>query len=246
MPGPGSGLHDRMAWLISAVGGQAAAAPIAEVSKDTVNNLRKPGWKVPLDAAINLCRAVGVSLDWLASGQQSRLDLPPGAIQQIDEESGDEFFGQYARLRPLKPERRRVSGKNVELWTPSPLAFDPIWLQKEFGAAPDELRYALVEDDGMAPSIPRHALVLVDATPQIVPRSGDYLVELGEELLARRLNRRPDGTSELVAEADLTWRYEITRPNPTLYRIRWCARAIFPPGPSRTPHRLDAFADDKI
>lgn len=226
MPGANSQLHERMAWLIAAVGGQAAAAPIAAVSKDTVNNLRKPGWKVPLDAAVNLCRAVGVSLDWLATGLPAKLELPGAGVRFLEETGDVQALGDYVRLLPLRPVMKPVKGKPVELWSPSPIAFDPEWLTQHFKTTPDQLRYAFASDDGMAPGIPRNALLLVDAEPLGDLSAGDYVVDTGGDLLARRLNRRPDGVFELVAEADLTWRYELAAPNPSLHRIRWCSRLV--------------------
>lgn len=224
MPGPESELHERMAWLIKAVGGQRAAAPIANASFDSINNFRKPGWKVPLNAAVALCRAVGVSLEWLASGRPRHIDIDHAHMRNLAEAEQAADFGDFVRLLPLMPDLQLVEGKKVERWAPSPLAFDPAWLTDRLGANAEALRYAFVGDDGMAPSVPRNTMAIVESVPDTSRRAGIYLVRLGEDLVARRLNHRPDGTAELVADADLTWRYALPDPGPELFRPLWFSR----------------------
>ena len=52
---------------------------------------------------------------------------------------------------------------------------------------------------------------------------------VGEELLARRLNRLPGGSADLIADADPRWRYAVPAEPPDdleLYRIVWAGPAL--------------------
>lgn len=224
-PGIGSVQHERMAWLIAAVGGQAAAARLAEVSPDTVNNLRKPGWKIPLNVALALCQEAGMSLDWLATGHQVRPDLSNAGLQLFladDAPAGQ--FASHVRLKPLRPQKLVRGNMVLEMWEPSSLAFEQSWLTDELGTSAERARYSFVDDDGLGPALPRGALVIVEPVAAGALRSGLHLVELGDELLPRRVNRMPAGGFELVADADLTWRYPVPADDPPpFHRILWWA-----------------------
>lgn len=68
-------VNQRVAFLVTCVGGLAAAARICEVSPDTINNWRKDGAKLPLMSVFQLCVKVGLTLDWVATGQ-----VPTGIV----------------------------------------------------------------------------------------------------------------------------------------------------------------------
>jgi len=52
-------------------------------------------------------------------------------------------------------------------------------------------------------------------------------VVVGEELLARRLSRLPDGTSELIADAIPRWRFVVEGGGEVeLYRIVWVGQGM--------------------
>jgi hypothetical protein len=221
-PGAGSQQHERMAWLILAVGGQGAAARIAEVSADTINNLRKPGWKISLNVALSLCQEARVSLDWLATGHHVRPDLAATGAPVSIAGVPDNGAASHVRLLPLRPRHTIRAGASVEIWEPSSLAFEEAWLTDELGTLAENARYSFLDDDGMAPAMPRGSMVIVEPAPHRNLRSGLYLVELGDELLPRRLNRIPAGGFELVADADMAWRYPLPPEDPPpLFRILW-------------------------
>lgn len=68
-------VNERVSLLVDLAGGLTAAARLAKVTSDTVNNWRKPGARLPLHGVLPLCVAAGVSLDWLATGHMVRPDL---------------------------------------------------------------------------------------------------------------------------------------------------------------------------
>ena len=70
--------HERVGQLVELVGGLQRAAEITAAHPDTVNKWRRPGAKLPLDGMLRLCEAAGRTLDWLATGHDTRPDLRAG------------------------------------------------------------------------------------------------------------------------------------------------------------------------
>lgn len=215
--------HERVTLLVEAVGGLKRASEIAGVSADTINNWRKEGAKLPMDGMLQLSQAAGVSLDWVATGHMVRPDLLDWTGPGLADGPASNFGGLgFERLMPLRAERAAGGGVEVNRFIPSEIAVSGQWLKREFGLDADRARYAILDDDGMAPRLGRGALVVLDAQPQKQLRSGVVLLE-GDELVARRLYRMPDGYFELLADGDANWRYRTNRLDqlPPLHRIVW-------------------------
>lgn len=201
--------QQRIEQLIAMVGGPVKAALIAKKNRGTIDNWRKEGADPPIEALLPLCLEAGVSLDWVATGYQIRPDLagarPPGFS---DEGPASQSVPEgFVRLAPLEPDLVMQGTVAVERWAPSDVAYSIEWLSR-FGLTADTARYAIAGDNGMAPTIEKGAFLVVDIRPAN-PRAGLYTVKVGDELVARRLHRMPDGRSELVASADAAWRFSL-------------------------------------
>ena len=210
--------EERIAALVTAVGGPVRAAMLLGKTRTHIDNMRKAGAPLRLEDVQALARAAGVSLDWVATGQSPRPDLSGLADAG---ERGFEGLPGFVRLLPLRPQVVSIGGRSVERWTPSEFAVSTAWLDG-LGLTEATARYAAAGDGGMAPAIGQGAFVVVDARPQ-PPRTGLYLVAVGDELLARRLHRLPDGTAELIADADPRWRYA---GEAEMYRIIWVGQGV--------------------
>lgn len=216
--------HERIAMLVEMVGGQGPAAKLAQVSHDTVNNWRKPGSRVPLEGMLALAVAAGVSLDWIATGHQVRPDMADATVAIVGTHLGNEL-ADFTRLTMIGDEiiQPPAAADAVAL---TGIAVSRTWLKAAFDLSPDTARFAKVTDDGMAPRISVGSIAIVDMREQPL-RSGFYLARLGEELLARRLYRMPDGNFELVADADGNWRYQLQPAAlPELRPIVWAGQTI--------------------
>lgn len=216
-------LEERIALLVSMVGGPVKAAAITGKTRTHIDNMRKPDAPLRIDDVLALAKQAGVSLDWVATGEPVRPDLAGMA----DASTGG-FGGLpgFARLQPLRPEVAVIGGRSVERWAPSDIAVSAPWLDSEFGLTGETARYANAGDGGMEPVIGKGAFVIVDIRAA-KPRTGLYLVSVEDELLARRLNRLPDGSAELVADADGRWRYVLPPELPVgleLHRIVWAGQ----------------------
>jgi hypothetical protein len=230
-PGFAMSQDERISALVTMVGGPVKAATIIGRTRTHVDNMRKPGAPLRLDDLLALSKAAGVSLDWVATGYQVRPDLTERA-QNIGElaDAGSPGFGGlpgFARLQPLRPDVAVQGGRSVELWKPSEIAVSAQWLDGEFGLTSDTARYASAGDGGMEPVVRKGAFVIVDIRPG-KPKTGIYLVGVGDELLARRLNRLPGGSTDLIADADPRWRYSLpAEPDGLdLFRIVWAGHTV--------------------
>jgi hypothetical protein len=216
-------LDERIAALVAMVGGPVRAAALIGKTRTHVDNMRKPNAPLRLEDVLALTRAAGVPLVWVVSEAS-----PPMAHGALDDAAAGGFgaLPGFLRLQPLRPDIVVQGGRSIERWTPSEIAVSPQWLDSAFGLSSDTARYALAGDGGMAPLIGKGASVIVDVRPG-KPRTGVYLVAVGEELLARRLNRLPGGAAELVADADPRWRYAMTaEADLELYPIVWVGQPL--------------------
>src|SRR6218665_1211478 len=200
-PGFAMTLEERISQLVTMVGGPVKAAAIIGKTRTHIDNMRKPEAPLRLDDALALAREAGVTLDWVATGYHVRPDL--AERPELDDAAPGRFgsLPGFARLLPLKPETVVAGGRSVERWTPSDIAVSAQWLNNAFGLDGDTARYAEAGDAGMAPLIAKGSLLIVDIRAAR-PRTGLHLVGVGDKLLARRLNRLPGGSADLVADAD--------------------------------------------
>ena len=212
--------EERIAALVTAVGGPVRAASLIGKTRTHVDNMRKAGAPLRLEDVLILAREAGVTLDWVATGQAVREDLR--GLAAPGPRTFDALPG-FVRLLPLRPEVVSAGGRTVERWTPSEFAVSTQWLDR-LGLTEDTARYSPAGDGGMAPAIGKGAFLVLDAR-RLPPRTGLYLVAVGDELLARRLNRLPDGTSELIADADPRWRFVVGEAL-EMYRIVWVGQGV--------------------
>ena len=208
--------EERIAALVGAVGGPVRAAALLGKTRTHVDNMRKAGAPLRLEDVLTLARAAGVTLDWVATGQAVRPDVRGLADAEA---AGFEALPGFVRLLPLRPDIVTQGGRRIERFTPSEFAVSAQWLDG-LGLGEATARYAVAGDGGLAPAIGKGAFLVIDARRH-PPRTGLYLVAVGDELLPRRLNRLPDGVSELVADADPRWRYVLGADEVEMYRIVW-------------------------
>ena len=108
--------EERIAALVSAVGGPVRAAALLGKTRTHVDNMRKAGAPLRLEDVLVLARESGVTLDWVATGQAVRPDLRGLA----DAGSGGfDALPNFVRLLPLRPEVISAGGRTIERWTPS-------------------------------------------------------------------------------------------------------------------------------
>jgi phage repressor protein C with HTH and peptisase S24 domain len=206
LPGYEMSKQQRIAALVAMVGGPVKAAALVGKNRGTIDHWRKEGADPPLEAILPLCIEAQVSLDWVATGHQVRPDLS-GAASIMP--SG------YVELPPV------VLGPSA-----APFAVTHTWLSTHGALSIADAAYFVASDDGMAPLLPKGALGIVDRRHSRL-HDGHYAVVVEGDVLARRLNRLPNGTIELVADNFPAWRYSLGGgPDVPLYRVVWAGRDL--------------------
>src|ERR1700712_3183694 len=139
---------ERIAALVSAVGGPVRAAALLGKTRTHVDNMRKTGAPLRLEDVMVLAREAGVTLDWVATGQAVRTDTRGLADSRAN---GFDGLPGFIRLLPLRPEVAAAGGRRVERFTPSEFAVSAAWLDG-LGLSETTARYALAGDGGSAPA----------------------------------------------------------------------------------------------
>ena len=226
VPGFTLEIHERVTALVEMAGGLVESSKLAGVDRDTVNNWRKAGARVPLLGLLPLAIRAGVTLDWVATGHQQRPDIEALGWRQLgaEDQAGASPAPGLMQIAPLKGEVQAQGGQLVRRLEPSVFAVSELWLKERHGLAVEELRYVVAGDDGMASLMPKGSLVIVHAEPVRALTPGLYVVESGPLLLARRLNVTLEGTYELAADDNPTWRYPLPSKRPPLFRVIWSIR----------------------
>ncbi len=135
---------------------------------------------------VNLAKAAGVSVEWLATGR--------GASGRI---KADAAAGESPELSA--PPHHALRAADARTPAPSPQIVDYVrfrndWLQRALGADPRTIAVVEAVGDAMAPTIDEGDLALVDLRENQFRYDGVYVVRAGADLAIKRIQRKPDGT----------------------------------------------------
>lgn len=182
--------EDRFLRLISMVGGADEAAAICDAGRSTLYSWAKSDGKVPLNAALKLAQAAGVSLDWVATGYDRRPDLA-SAPQE------DEDLIKVPRLGVTAAAGVGIRNENAEVE-------DYIYLTRAqlraFGVPPDAVHFISVRGDSMEPTISDGANVLIDASRRRFRGDGVYALSIDGDVRLKRLTKTTDGSFLAISD----------------------------------------------
>jgi DNA-binding transcriptional regulator YdaS (Cro superfamily) len=178
-------LEQRIAHVISLLGGQYNVARMLGRAPGSVNNWRKNAERMSMRDMLALAREAHVSLDWLATGYDRRPDLPPPPGTNMAEFVRVSFYGP------------NPDDSWCELRRDPPVSFRRSWLE-ELGIDPASAMLILVRDDAMAPEIERNAVILADRQVKRVMDGGIYVLTRSGTQLVRRTQVMVDGTVVLI------------------------------------------------
>jgi phage repressor protein C with HTH and peptisase S24 domain len=141
---------------------------------------------------VALAKASKVSVEWLATGQENAdVKRPPRRSTDPD----DLFYvPRYDQAPTVRGELLR-SEQMVDY-----LAFKKDWVRSRFNADPRNLLLIEVIGDAMAPTLEDSDLMLVDFSEPRFRHDGIYVLRRENELEVKRLQRRPDGTLNIISD----------------------------------------------
>jgi phage repressor protein C with HTH and peptisase S24 domain len=142
---------------------------------------------------VALARAAEVSVEWLATGREDTGTKRP-TVRGTDQ-NGFAYVARYdvkgpaARGGPLRSEQI------VDY-----LAFKKEWVRSRLNADPRNLLLIEAVGDSMAPTLEESDLLLVDLGEPGFRHDGIYVLRRENELAVKRLQRRPDGTLNIISD----------------------------------------------
>lgn len=190
-------IGERIKAVIESVGGLARASEIAGVSHDTLAKWRDGRARPAFFGLATLAKAAGRTSDWVLTGEEPAGNARLPAAVGFDGEFAPHEFTLVPRL-----EVTASAGHGLVALAESiieQLAFRTEWLH-EMGLSPGHLALVTCRGDSQDPIIKDGALMLVDTRPEQIIRSGCfYIIVLDGDVLVKAINRRVDGTVELIS-----------------------------------------------
>ncbi|AVF05542.1 hypothetical protein C4375_18820 [Devosia sp. I507] len=181
----------RLKAVIDSVGGLGRASDIAGVSNDALAKWRDGKARPAFFALATLARAAGKSADWVLLGDQATPEGTRAPAVMADD------FTLVPRLGVEASAGHGLVALAEEVT--ERLAFKTDWL-REMGLSPSLVGLVTCRGDSQDPVIKDGALMLVDMRPDQVIRSGCfYVIVLEGDVLVKLINRRTDGTIELIS-----------------------------------------------
>lgn len=179
-------------------------------------------------ALVGIARAGGVSVAWLASGE----DVPTPTAHSESPVVSDIKPG-YAYI-PLYDVAARAGniGPVIEIEEViDSLAFKEDWIRQELHAKPDDLRLIYVEGDSMEPDLRAGDIILIDHTDTTARREGIYVLRMDGALLVKNLQRLPGGLIKVMSKNTIYKSFTMKADDPKLGadfgivgRVVWACR----------------------
>lgn len=158
-----------------------------------------------IDKAMLIAKEAGVSLNWLITGEA------PKYIGNQSEAKSDSSYGcATVNVEEFNEEYALIPGYHVSVSTghgalngehevKRQLAFRSKWLRFRKLNAKD-LAVVFAQGDSMEPTIHNSNTILVDLSDTQLKDGSIYVLRFGEELYAKRLQKRFDGSIELISD----------------------------------------------
>ena len=174
-----------------------AFAELVGMSESGMRKYFPPFNSLPtIDKALRIARTFNVNLEWLATGQGPK--HPDGTAEQMVQR--EEFDEEYALIDGYHVTVSTGHGAfNDDHEVKRKLAFRRKWL-KYRQLNPDNLVVVFAKGDSMEPTIHSGDSILVDISRNQIQDGGLFVLRLGDELYAKRLQKRVDGGVNIISD----------------------------------------------
>jgi len=177
---PDEEFRRRLRLIMQQFGSVADLARAVGVSDNAIYKWVSGRGQPSMISLVNLARAARVSIEWLATGQESK-----GEARAAES-------GEYVYLPPNSV--RTAGGRGVQSrQIVDYVAFKTEWLRRRVGIDPKSLMLIEAVSDSMAPTIDEGDLLLVDLRDPRFRHDGVYVLRASGDLPIKRIQRRPDG-----------------------------------------------------
>ena len=182
----------RLRLIMQQFGSVADLAKAVGVSDNAIYKWVSGRGQPGMSSLVNLAKAAGVSVEWLATGQGSTKIL----LDHARTPENSIFYSTPSHALALPGAGAVLESAQVVDY----LHFHENWFQRNFGL--DAARAVLIEarGDSMAPTIDEGDLCLVDLGEGRFKHDGLYALRDGVDLAVRRLQREPDGSLMVLSD----------------------------------------------
>jgi phage repressor protein C with HTH and peptisase S24 domain len=177
----------RLRLIMQQFGSVADLARAVGVSDNAIYKWVSGRGQPGMISLVNLAKAAGVSVEWLATGRGTAAKSRPEPQPEI--ESPDFVTLPRHALRGTGGRPPIQSAQIVDH-----LSFRSDWLQQYLNADPRALALIEATGDSMAPTIDEGDLVLCDLRDPRFRHDGIYVFRAGTTLAIKRMQRQLDGT----------------------------------------------------
>jgi phage repressor protein C with HTH and peptisase S24 domain len=178
----------RLRLIMQQFGSVADLARAVGVSDNAIYKWVTGRGQPSMTSLVNLAKAAGVSVEWLATGAGARLKIRSASGAPTSEVRASAEDQTYAAVQSLRGKEPFASGQFVDY-----LKFSPSWIQRLLGTELHDLILVEVTSDSMSPGINEGDVVLADVRDRNFRSDGVYLLRNGGELAVKRLQRCPAG-----------------------------------------------------
>ncbi|MBZ9574380.1 helix-turn-helix transcriptional regulator [Modicisalibacter sp. MOD 31.J] len=212
---------ERLRTVIAKVGSATAFAKAAGLSQSGFQRYLT-GSEPSRKALIAIAKTGGVSLSWLASGEE-----PEGTNVSDAQAEYGVVDDEYAFVPLYDAQCSAGDGAwNEGCRVLTHISFTRYSLRKQ-GLTPDHLSAIRVDGESMEPVLHSGDTVLVDHTRTTIEGEGIYVIRLDGHLYAKRLQRQFDGVA--IISANPAYR-EILVPRDRLDELEIIGRAVWAAG----------------
>ena len=153
-------------------------------------------------SALEIARALGVSVDWLLTGK-GEMNTPTTAIRQTSEvRQTNEIRDGYIYLDLL--DVQAAAGNGVEMIEhPSVVTKMEIqeeWAQRTFGGDLSRIMLITARGTSMSGTIENGDVLFVDSTVREYDGEGIYVITRGREVLVKRLQKLHGNRLEIISD----------------------------------------------
>jgi phage repressor protein C with HTH and peptisase S24 domain len=184
----------RLVEVLDLVGSRKNAAALVGVTYETLGNYVSGAAKPSFRVIARLAGLSGVSLDWLATGEEpKRRHQQPVSAQGL----ANDFvlIPRYDVAASAGAGAIIESDRLVDF-----LAFKKDWIRRTLALDPQRLAVISAEGDSMRPTIAEGDVLLVDTNITHVRDSAIYVLQLSGVLLVKRVRIRLDGGVDVISD----------------------------------------------
>lgn len=199
---PADGIESRIDEACRRIGGRAAAAAVAGVSDDMLRRYVRGDSKPTFDVIAKLAHAAGVSLDWIARGEEATTAVTnaggaPQGRACVDTLGNPVDLEEFVFIPRYNVKAAAGHGQAITDEAPKhTMAFRRYWIENYLHAKPADLSVLSVRGDSLQGVLNDRDVILIDRS-QTSGAAGLYVLRIDGDVIVKTLQRLPDGILEV-------------------------------------------------